>query len=76
MYTGNIIKDNKIDILFLQETHCDYKNELNYITEFKRNGIYKSFFNIGTSDSAGVAILLCNKMKYDPNSVYYGKNVE
>ena len=52
----NIIKVNKIDILFLQETHCDYKNELNYITEFKRNGIYQSFFNIGTSNSAGVAI--------------------
>ena len=34
----NYISDFKPDILFLQETHCDYKNELNYITEFKRNG--------------------------------------
>ena len=73
MYRYDFIKQNRIDILFLQETHCDYKNELKYLTEFKRNGIYKSFFNLGTSNSAGVAILLCNKIEYDPMSIYYGK---
>ena len=54
-------RKKKIDILCLQETHSSPETELKWGKEW----VGKSFWNHGSSNSRGVAILLSETFQYD-----------
>ena len=66
----NFVRSKKSSIIFLQETHSSIKNEKQWSTEWG----YKMYFSHGTSNSAGVAILIKNNFEYNVNQVISDKN--
>lgn len=56
----NILKDNKLDIAFLQETHSVENKELIWQNEYGGN----IFYSHGTSEARGVAILFKRGLVY------------
>ena len=68
------IKNEKIDILLLQETHLINADEIKLANEMKAKGAYKTFFSEGTNSSSGVAVILWSKIDYRPESIYIGQN--
>ena len=66
----DMIKQKKIDILCIQETHIKDKDGIELIKEMKDNGARNVFLSAGTNMSAGVGIILGKKLKYVPTSLY------
>lgn len=53
MVSLEMIKQKKLDVVFLQETHTDHENEIEWGLSWKG----KYFLSHGTRSSAGVAVL-------------------
>lgn len=51
------IKQQRIDVTFIQETHSDLKNEVDWKNEWDG----QIFMNHMSSNSGGVAVLFCKK---------------
>lgn len=60
----NFLKWKKASIVFLQETHTDMSNQVQWLSEWKG----KSFLSHGSNLSAGVAILISSDIQIQDSS--------
>ena len=64
------IRNIESDIIFLQETHCDKKDENVWKTQWGESSWFSSY----SSNSRGVAILIRNSVSIKVNSSFYDPN--
>ena len=62
----NYLYKNKVDVVLLQETHVDK----DIITQIATERQGKSIHNMGTSQTAGVAIMVRDKILINENNIY------